>query len=184
MIIIADAGSTKTEWAVTGSPGPGETARFATSGFNAAVSSTSLLREILENEAPALLSLARGATDVFYYGAGCAGARAAATASALGEVFATARCHVESDMLGAARALCGNEAGIVCILGTGSNSCLYDGRSITANVPPMGFILGDEAERRCAWQAFSRAPVQGRLRRGNLRTLSHGFPRDRCFDGD
>ena len=62
----------------------------------------------------------------------------------LQQIFPQACIQVESDLLGAARALCGKQPGIACILGTGANSCLYDGQNITAHVPPLGFILGDE----------------------------------------
>lgn len=74
-------------------------------------------------------------------------------------MFKRAAIEVETDLMGAARALCGHNPGIACILGTGSNSCLYDGRQILANVSPLGYILGDEgsgavlgkkAHSRCA----------------------------------
>lgn len=86
---------------------------------------------------------ARGAA-VRFYGAGCRGEQCNRLARLLGQAIGTTSVEVESDLLGAARSLCGNETGWACILGTGSNSCLYDGRKIVSNVPPLGYVLGDE----------------------------------------
>jgi len=84
-------------------------------------------------------------TEVFFYGAGCTPEKSPIVKSAVERVLGGGvKVSVESDMVGAARALCQHEAGIVCIMGTGSNSCYYDGERITANVSPLGFILGDE----------------------------------------
>ena len=83
--------------------------------------------------------------QIHFFGAGCAlPERKAQVANALKVFFANAEISVESDLLGAARALLGGEKGIACILGTGSNSCFYDGDKIVENVSPLGFILGDE----------------------------------------
>jgi N-acetylglucosamine kinase-like BadF-type ATPase len=81
---------------------------------------------------------------VYFYGAGCVYDRVAVMRRAIARSMPTAAIEVNTDLLGAARALCGREAGIACILGTGSNSCFYDGRQIVRNVSPLGFILGDE----------------------------------------
>ena len=81
---------------------------------------------------------------VFFYGAGCTPEKAGKLSGLLAEVFSYASIQVESDLLGAARALCKHQPGIACILGTGANSCLYDGQRITHNTPPLGYILGDE----------------------------------------
>ncbi len=83
--------------------------------------------------------------EVYFYGAGCRGSQVEVMADALGRALnLKARANVHSDMLGAARAVSGNADSVVCILGTGSNSCLYKGGEIVANVSPLGFILGDE----------------------------------------
>lgn len=143
MKLIADAGSTKIEWALLDDDG-GIRLHAFTRGFNAAVSLIDALSEIIRADSPQLYSSADTVTEVHYYGAGCAGQRRLLTEDALRGIFTASHCNAESDMLGAARALCGNSEGIACILGTGSNSCHYDGERITANVPPLGFILGDE----------------------------------------
>ncbi|MDR0872156.1 MAG: ATPase [Prevotellaceae bacterium] len=84
-------------------------------------------------------------TNIFFYGAGCHFPDKKETVrQALQQFFPTAEIEINNDLLAACRALFGKEAGIACILGTGSNSCFYDGEKIAANVSPLGYILGDE----------------------------------------
>lgn len=83
-------------------------------------------------------------TQVHFYGAGCIRPFSLSVSDVLGQTFPSASIHVYSDLLGAARALCGNEEGIACILGTGSNSCLCNHGEIIRNISPLGYILGDE----------------------------------------
>jgi N-acetylglucosamine kinase-like BadF-type ATPase len=83
-------------------------------------------------------------THIHFYGAGCTPEKSVIVKEQLQALFLDADIDVQSDLLGAARSLCGKEQGIACILGTGSNSCLYDGEKIIANVSPLGYILGDE----------------------------------------
>lgn len=86
-----------------------------------------------------------GVRQIFFYGTGVSNAsKAEIVRSALSSYFGTDELFIGSDLLGAARSLCQNEPGIACIIGTGSNSCYYDGRNIVANVSPLGYILGDE----------------------------------------
>ncbi|MDE5664883.1 MAG: ATPase [Duncaniella sp.] len=160
MILIADAGGTKIEWALIDSDGT-TLMRTTTRGHNAVHADTQTLVDMLHAEAPALYAEAQGVDEIFYYGAGCAGERKITVARTLSEIFHAGTCHAESDMLGAAQALCGRNEGIACILGTGSNSCHYDGIKITANVSPLGFILGDEGSgavlgRRLIGMVFKR----------------------------
>ena len=139
--LIADSGSTKTDWILVCKNGI--EGRFSTQGINPVMLDEQHIVEILQCELlPHLDSIKIDAVD--FYGAGCRGAQCDVVRSALHVVFGIERIAVDSDMLGAARALCGTEEGIVCILGTGSNSCLYDGQKIVENVSPLGFILGDE----------------------------------------
>lgn len=83
-------------------------------------------------------------TNVYFYGAGCTPEKCPLVQMAVKSVFKDAEVEVYSDMVGAARALLQHSEGVACILGTGSNSCLYDGEKFTKNVPALGFILGDE----------------------------------------
>jgi N-acetylglucosamine kinase-like BadF-type ATPase len=92
-----------------------------------------------------LVNLESEIKEIYYYGAGCsAPEKVEQVANALASVFPNALIHVDHDMEAAARATCGHQAGIACILGTGSNSCDYDGKKIIDTRPAPGFILGDE----------------------------------------
>lgn len=83
-------------------------------------------------------------SEVRFYGAGCRDAQVVRVTKLLQQTFLHAKIVVASDLFGAAMSLCGKSPGIACILGTGSNSCLYDGSDIIANTPALGYILGDE----------------------------------------
>ena len=159
--LIADCGGTKADWAVVRAGHP--TQRLYTSGINAAVADSTQIRETIRKEL--LPQLGGEEPDaVFFYGAGCNGVFSHKVEEVLAEAFPKAvEVEVEGDMLGAARALLGDSAGVACIMGTGSNSCLYDGRHITANTPPLGYILGDEGGGAAIGKAFFKALLRGTL---------------------
>ncbi len=141
MILIADSGATKTDWYfVTHN----EIIRtFKTEGINPFLQREDEIDHILLSSDLPLI--AQQTYDVFYYGAGCNYEDKIATVrNSLKKVFSLADITVNHDMLAAARALCQQEAGLACILGTGSNACFYDGENITWNSPSLGYILGDE----------------------------------------
>ena len=141
MIVIADSGSTKCNWQLVDDSG--SVRRVQSRGINAVLQRPdeveALLRETFAEPVQA--------DALHFYGAGC-GERypeqSARLREALARYFPAARIAVESDLRGAARALLGGRAGIACILGTGSNSCYYDGVRIVRNTPPLGWVLGDE----------------------------------------
>lgn len=155
--LLADSGSTKTDWTLMAD---GDVAaRVRTKGLNPFQMSedeiaheieTALLPQIASQcdcgihssqSAHAVCNL----NNLHFYGAGCTPEKIPVVECALRRhLHVTGVCEVASDMLGAARALCGDQPGIACILGTGSNSCAYDGKKIVKNVPALGFILGDE----------------------------------------
>lgn len=142
MILIADSGSTKTDWCVVLNGTPIK--RFSTKGINPFFQSEEdIQRELTLSLLP---QLPEGKTDsVYFYGAGCTPEKAPVLRRAIADSLSVVgTIKANSDMLAAAHGLCGSEAGIVCILGTGSNSCFYNGEEIVANVSPLGFILGDE----------------------------------------
>lgn len=141
-ILVADSGSTKTDWILHSSKhGIFE---YHTAGINAVRDSEDAMFFVLyEQLMPALPQTAQ-IKHIHFYGAGCIPPYSQKLRQSLARLFPEAHINVESDLLGAARALCGHNSGIACILGTGSNSCLYDGTRIIANVSPLGFILGDE----------------------------------------
>ena len=143
MILIADSGSTKTVWYMAEKGVAIK--RIPTKGMNPFFQSED---EMVEEMKHSLLPELDGKRPeaVYFYGAGCAFDKVEIVRRAISCVLSLdmAAIEVNSDMLAAARSVCGHEAGIACILGTGSNSCFYNGKEIEANVSPLGFILGDE----------------------------------------
>lgn len=142
MILIAESGGTKTNWCAVSDSG--ETGIIPTIGLNPNFVSKDTIREVLSLEVlPAMNN--PPIDEVWFYGAGCSGqAMLDKVADAVNSALPGIRVNVLSDLTGAARGLLGNRPGYVCMIGTGSNSGYYDGRNIIANVPPLGFILGDE----------------------------------------
>jgi len=142
MILVADSGSTKTDWCLMEKEGEA-VQRFTTKGTNPFFQT----QEEISTEIAALKPRLQGKLPeaVYFYGAGCGFPDKINTVTRiLQQQLQTNLVEVNTDMLAAARGLCGHHAGIACILGTGSNSCFYDGEKIVANVSPLGFILGDE----------------------------------------
>lgn len=142
MILIADSGATKTDWCI----GQNHTdARIIqTQGINPFHQSKEHIGKILSEELLPQFSMDKSITRIHFYGAGCTPEKSVIVKEELARLFPDATIDVQSDLLGAARSLCGRKEGIACILGTGSNSCFYDGEKITANISPLGYILGDE----------------------------------------
>ena len=142
MILLADSGSTKTDWGLVED---GKLVkRLRTSGMNPfQMSEEAITEEIKNHLVPELPSTVLD--EVHFYGAGCTKEKQPIVERALrANLTINGECEVASDMLGAARGICGHKPGIACILGTGSNSCSYDGKNLVKNVSPLGFILGDE----------------------------------------
>ncbi|AMQ55068.1 N-acetylglucosamine kinase [Algoriphagus sanaruensis] len=141
MILIADSGSSKTDWRVLHPNG--EVSSFRGLGLNPYYMTAEEMAIQLRQDF--LLNYAKDITQIYYYGAGCsAPERKAEVFQALRSIFPIAEIRVDHDLSAAARATCGHSAGIACILGTGSNSCDYDGKKIVAHRPAAGYILGDE----------------------------------------
>jgi len=141
MILIADSGSTKTDWCVSAQGK--QLQRITTSGLNPYfLTEEAIGREIRSSLLPELQNHTFDA--LYFYGTGCLPEKIPIMQSVLDGIFNIKTIEVHSDMLAAARGLSGRNSGIVCILGTGSNSCYYDGKQIVSNVPPLGYILGDE----------------------------------------
>lgn len=188
MIIIADSGSTKTDWCVK--DGNVTLAKVKTQGINPFHMKEETIEMILlEQLIPALKDAlssinmdgigegkaTKKAMDgdgwldnieaIHYYGAGCTPALRPVMQRIIGKAFPKVKdIEVGSDMLGAAKALCGESEGIACILGTGANSCLYDGKKIVSNVSPMGYILGDEGSGAVIGKTFVSELYKGNHR--------------------
>ena len=142
MILIADSGSTKTDWRLLNATEVLEEAQ--TVGFNPMYQDTQEIYTELKNSLLPNIK-EKNPDQIFFYGAGCSSPeRNKRVSDALRLVFPNSEIHVDHDLLAAARAVCGHKPGIACILGTGSNTCLYDGAKIVDNVPSLGFLLGDE----------------------------------------
>lgn len=141
MILIADSGSTKTDWRLVNETE--QLQSFQTIGFNPYyISEQQILDELSKS---ALTKIKQQVTQVFFYGAGCSSeAKSGEIKKTLGKFFNQAQVEVDHDLLAAARSVSGKKAGLVAILGTGSNTCFFDGTSIVKNVSSLGFILGDE----------------------------------------
>ena len=162
MILIADSGSTKTDWCVCN--GTDKLCIINTQGINPYHQSIDDIKTIICTEfIPQIVNISKESiTEIYYYGAGCATEiKCNIIKDILAEHFTNARINVASDLLGAARALCKNSEGIACVIGTGSNSCLYDGKNIADNIPSLGYILGDEGSsvalgRRLLSDCFKR----------------------------
>ena len=159
--IIADSGSTKTDWLI-GSK------RISTQGINPIHQDDDTILAILNNELLSHLSpLTSHPQTIRFYGAGVRPEQEERMERLLAQVFPKATSiEAKSDMLGAARALCGKEEGLACILGTGANSCLFDGKHIIQNTPPLGYILGDEGSGAVMGRMFLNALYKNRLYEG------------------
>ena len=158
-ILIADGGSTKIDWTVVSGISQ---KTFRSPGINPVLWDIGKIEQMLQEGLPH--EILSDVESVYFYGAGCLGRSAEKMQEALMRVVAhDAEIEVESDLLGAARALFGNERGIACILGTGSNSALYDGKEIISNIHPLGYILGDEGSGASMGKHFLNALYKGRL---------------------
>ena len=142
MILIADSGSTKTDWAVV-DDGRMVTS-MATQGINPFHQDTDNIAAVIETELlPKMGDIYP--EEIYFYGSGCREDKVEMMCSILGKAFPhCTRIEAQGDLLAAARAVCGANEGIACIMGTGANSCLYDGKRVVENTPPLGYILGDE----------------------------------------
>ena len=163
MLIIADSGSTKTDWFVV--KNNEITRTFRSQGINPFHQKVNEIKYTLKEEVLCMMDeeLLSSDLNIAFYGSGCTIEKIPVMRNILAEVFSLSLQNVEvaGDLLGAARAVCGHESGIACILGTGANSCLYDGKEITANTPPLGYILGDEGSGAVLGKRFMNGIFKG-----------------------
>ena len=176
MILIADSGSTKTDWTLLHSSNPQlkseVIATFRTQGITPIHQTKGDIRDIIERELmPQLSSFPRAKLiesgvlespllqnlNLYFYGSGCTPAHVPMMIQLMNEELSPKTVEVHSDLTAAARALCQHEAGMACILGTGANSCLYDGENIVQNTPALGYILGDEGSGSVLGRLFLNA---------------------------
>jgi glucosamine kinase len=142
MILIADGGSTKTSWCLIDNSG--KKIMFHTEGYNHYFSNTEYIIASMNRTMPSDLPMDK-IKEVYYYGAGVHGdEKALIVSNALKVIFKNAEVKIGHDLLAAARALLDNERGFAAILGTGTNTCIYDGEDIEMNIDSLAYILGDE----------------------------------------
>lgn len=166
MILIADSGSTKTDWRLIDEEK--NIHQFQTQGLNPYFQTSEQIAEIIQHELVSKFSNAINFPDsklsIYFYGAGCkAEDKKTLVKDSLLKLFSSSEVFVESDMLGTARALCGRSPGIAAILGTGSNTCYYDGNKIAENRTSTGFILGDEGSGAHIGKIFIQAFLNDEL---------------------
>jgi len=139
--LIADSGSTKTEWCLITD---GKKKKAVTQGLSPYFLNGEQIAEIMKNELPAAFTSAKP-DEIYFYGTGCSNDNnAKIVKKAVGSLFKGSLIKVDHDLMGAAKAVCGDSKGVACILGTGSNSCYYNGKKIVKNSPGLGYVLGDE----------------------------------------
>ena len=164
--LIVDSGSTKTDWCFA--MPSGALVSVKTGGINPAVQDAEIIEATIKNHLlpslPAQDIDPNEVGEIYYYGAGCTPDRLPVMRKLLTEAFGRAQTvEICSDLLAAARALCLRKKGIACILGTGANSCLYDGEGIVAQTPALGYILGDEGSGAVLGRNFLNGILKGWL---------------------
>ncbi len=163
MILIADSGSTKTDWTIV--ENEKVVKQISTQGINPFFQTQEeIATELEKNLLPELPNT--NFEGIYFYGAGCIFDKINLVKEGIAKHLSAKEIVVNSDMLGAAHALCGHKPGIACILGTGSNSCEYDGSKIISNVSPLGFILGDEGSGAVLGKLFIGSLLKNQLTPG------------------
>lgn len=158
MKLLAESGSTKTEWSLV--EGPYVIEHAFTDGINPYFQMRREVSRSIRLQLPEVF-FKKKIDKIYFYGAGCASEEKKAVLKASLTTQFRTPVEVESDLLGAVRALFGREPGIGCILGTGSNSCFYDGTNIVSNVAPLGYILGDEGSGAVLGKLFLSDCLKG-----------------------
>lgn len=178
--ITADAGSTKTDWLVQCDQ---QQILYTTRGINPSLQSLFDIRHIISSElladsiAPSMLKLC-SIDQLNFYGAGCTSSMTVVMEQTLREAFMTRGIAVRSiavgsDIIGAAHSVCGGKPGIACILGTGSNSCVFDGVRIVSHTPSLGYVLGDEGSGAAIGKRLVNSVYKGILPHQLLEEFEH-----------
>jgi glucosamine kinase len=143
MILVADSGSSKTDWLLH--IPQQEPVAFKTAGLNPYFLSEKEIAKIIHDQAPGMLAYADRVDEIYFFGAGCSSPdRHEIVSNAISLHFPKAYISVDSDLLGCAYATCGHEKGICCVMGTGSNISFFDGQEIFEGQHGLGYVLGDE----------------------------------------
>jgi len=174
MILIADGGSTKTDWRLI--KDGREYKKIQTSGFNPYLVGSDEIEAILWKELQPYIDNT-AVNSVYYYGAGCSTAvKNQIVETAFEIIFPNAKLYISHDLLAASHALCGDEEGIAAILGTGSNSCYYDGKDIKDGIFSLGYFFGDEGSGAYLGKQLITAYLHKELPEEIAKKLSEAYP--------
>jgi N-acetylglucosamine kinase-like BadF-type ATPase len=185
MMLIADSGATKADWRFIDDGG--KITSFSTRGLSPLFwTSKEMAIELIKKMPKSIKSKVKSnKTEVYFYGTSCSSKeRNKIVETAIKNVFPKSKIIVNHDILASARAICGNRAGIACILGTGSNSCYYDGKKITENKGGLTYILGDEGSGAHIGTEFLKAFLNYELPK-NIHTTflkEYRLTKDKIFD--
>lgn len=180
MKLIVESGATKSDWRLVTDCGE-QVGRFMAEGMNVSTMSVDRVSYIISRTARCVTAAAAGnaVREVYFYTAGVITDEIEAfLTSVLGSVFAGAEVEIQNDLVAAARALCGHEPGIAAILGTGSNSCLYDGEKIVRRIYSSGFILGDEGSAATLGKLFIADFLKGLVPEYIAEDFASRYPSD------
>ncbi|MGB0883619.1 MAG: hypothetical protein ACPG4W_05815 [Flavobacteriales bacterium] len=173
--IIADSGSTKTDWVIVNLDSK-ETKKIRTIGFNPYFQNSDLISQEVRKGFEPLNDLLNQVDEVIYYGAGCSSSeKNIIIERALSPIFTNAKIKINHDLSAAAMATLGDESGIACIIGTGSNSCLWESNKVTANIPSHGYIFGDEASGAYLGKELLKLYLSDNLAEELVNALEHRF---------
>src|SRR5476651_1099058 len=162
MILVADSGSSKTDWLLENPDGEPE--EFKTDGLNPYFLTEKEIAKTIQTQGAELVKRNFKISEIFFFGAGCSNPdRREMISNALSQVFPKTFISVDSDLLGSAYATCGKEKGLCCVLGTGSNISFFDGEDIFEGKQGLGFVLGDEGSGSWFGKALVRDFLYGNM---------------------
>lgn len=162
MILVADSGSSKTDWLLH--IPQQEPVSFKTAGLNPYFLTEKEIVKVIQDQAADLLAHADTIDEIYFFGAGCSSPdRHEIVSNAISQLFTKAYISVDSDLLGCAYATCGHEKGICCVMGTGSNIAFFDGEGVYEGQHGLGFVLGDEGSGTWFGKALITDFLYGRM---------------------
>jgi N-acetylglucosamine kinase-like BadF-type ATPase len=177
MILIADSGSTVTDWCLL-DINSNERKYFKTRGLNANYLTEKEMQEIILRELKPKLphSAINSTTNVYFYGSGCSTLRKQEKVrSQLALLTPNAAIFADHDLVGAAISICGDDMGVACILGTGSNACVYDGKKVSKTLLSLGYLLGDEGSGTYIGKRVLYQYLKNRMPKGLSKTFYHKY---------
>lgn len=162
MILVADSGSSKTDWLLH--IPQQEPVSFKTAGLNPYFLTEKEIVKVIQDQAPEMVAYTDTIDEIYFFGAGCSSPdRHEILSNAISQLFTRAYISVDSDLLGCAYATCGHEKGICCVMGTGSNISFFDGSDIFEGQHGLGFVLGDEGSGTWFGKALITDFLYGRM---------------------